>query len=443
MRRWTAALALVLVAGAAPAALAQVGDSTTTEVPSTTSTTAAPAAEPPTAVSSTAPADTTLPAADGSSSTTSTTSTTVPPEAAAADEASDEGLPPDAPPDPSVTVPPRAEPAPPPTPEQVEVVRQLDARVEQAGLNARVAQGLQNQADGAVTAAIEGENAATAGLAALEDDKRGAVQALERQRERVQHWAIAAYTGGSLRRVTYVLEVDQLAELPRRLGLASGLFSGLSEDLHDERTMVALLDRRVELATAALDAARAARMAAQAAAEDARAQVAFRNAELAAVAAGQAVSLGGVAFPVGGEHRFGDTFGAPRMTGTPYAHSHEGTDVFAPSGTPVLAFERGVVTRLGTDLLGGIKAWLVGQSGTTYYYAHLLGYAPGLADGQVVEAGQAIGYVGNTGNAATTPAHLHFELHPGGGPAVDPYPTLLQIDEAAKTVAAASPAAPR
>jgi murein DD-endopeptidase MepM/ murein hydrolase activator NlpD len=116
------------------------------------------------------------------------------------------------------------------------------------------------------------------------------------------------------------------------------------------------------------------------------------------------------------------------MTGTVYEHWHEGTDIFAPSGTPLLAVERGVVSRMGNAVLGGITLWLKGESGTSYYYAHLSAYAPGITAGMVVEPGTVLGFVGNTGNAATTPSHLHFEVHPGDGPPINPYPLLVVAD---------------
>jgi murein DD-endopeptidase MepM/ murein hydrolase activator NlpD len=148
------------------------------------------------------------------------------------------------------------------------------------------------------------------------------------------------------------------------------------------------------------------------------------------LAHGGAIVADGFAFPIAGPHAFADTFGAPRMTGTPYEHKHQGTDVFAPYGASLRAMERGVVVRMGADLLGGTKLWLVGATGTRYYYAHLSGYAPGIADGMVVEAGAELGYVGKTGNARTTPPHLHIELHPGGGAAINPYPLLKALDDA-------------
>jgi murein DD-endopeptidase MepM/ murein hydrolase activator NlpD len=127
--------------------------------------------------------------------------------------------------------------------------------------------------------------------------------------------------------------------------------------------------------------------------------------------------------------------------GTPMAHFHQGTDIMAPRGTPLVACERGVLTRIGTDVLGGNKLWIIGASGTTYYYAHLDSYAPGLTDGMVVEAGQLVGFVGNTGDAQGGATHLHFEVHPNGGPAVDGYPLLRAVADAtaAATATATSP----
>ena len=161
------------------------------------------------------------------------------------------------------------------------------------------------------------------------------------------------------------------------------------------------------------------------------AAVAVRQAEneLAAFQAGSQIYIDGVVFPIAGPYGrpLVGTFGAPRMPGTPDAHWHQGIDIFAPAGTPLVAAERGVVTKVGSNRLGGLTVWLHGESGTDWYYAHLLAHAPDLAAGQVVAAGTLLGYVGNTGNAATTPSHLHLELHPNGGDAVDPFPLLNVI----------------
>ena len=130
-------------------------------------------------------------------------------------------------------------------------------------------------------------------------------------------------------------------------------------------------------------------------------------------------------FPVDGDHDFVDSFLAPRMVGTTDAHRHQGADIFADMGTPVVAVERGVVGRVGEVSLGGKRVWLVGESGTNYYYAHLSRFAAGLESGQFVEAGTVLGYVGNTGNAIGTPPHLHFQVHPDGGRAVNPHALLV------------------
>jgi murein DD-endopeptidase MepM/ murein hydrolase activator NlpD len=92
-------------------------------------------------------------------------------------------------------------------------------------------------------------------------------------------------------------------------------------------------------------------------------------------------------------------------------------------GHPLVAVNDGVV-KLKTVNLGGIVVYLYDDAGNRYYYAHADGYASGLKDGQRVTRGQVIAYVGSTGNAGGP--HLHFQIHPGGGPAVNPYPTVRE-----------------
>ena len=92
--------------------------------------------------------------------------------------------------------------------------------------------------------------------------------------------------------------------------------------------------------------------------------------------------------------------------------------------TPLVALESGSIRRMGNGGLGGITIWLTGNSGDQYYYAHLQAWAEGLAVGQSVQVGELIGYMGTSGNAPDYIPHVHFEYHPGGGAAVNPYPLV-------------------
>ena len=118
----------------------------------------------------------------------------------------------------------------------------------------------------------------------------------------------------------------------------------------------------------------------------------------------------GYVFPIYGPSSFTDTFRAPRA-GVGW---HHGEDIFAPLGAPVLAVADGTVFSVGWNDLGGYRFWLRDRQGNQFYYAHLSAYSPLAVDGTEVRAGNVIGFVGNTGDAQSTPYHLHFEIHPVG-----------------------------
>ncbi len=135
-------------------------------------------------------------------------------------------------------------------------------------------------------------------------------------------------------------------------------------------------------------------------------------------------------FPVQGRCFFGDTWGASRGGG----RRHEGVDIIANEGNLLYAVTDGEITRLYWDqpgALAGNGVRLAQANGTYFTYLHLSGFAPGVQVGTKVQAGDVIGFVGNTGSSAT--AHLHFEIHPGGGAAVNPYPYVKAIDDCSNT----------
>ena len=144
-----------------------------------------------------------------------------------------------------------------------------------------------------------------------------------------------------------------------------------------------------------------------------------------------ALSPGQLLVPVVGVQRpaITDSWGDPRENGL---RQHHGTDIPAPQGTPVLAAAPGTIEKLWTSQAGGTTVYeRSAHGGWVYYYAHLAGYAPGLHEGQRVEAGERIAFVGDTGDAGAGNFHLHFGLTrmmPGErwwqGTDVNPFPIL-------------------
>ena len=124
------------------------------------------------------------------------------------------------------------------------------------------------------------------------------------------------------------------------------------------------------------------------------------------------LTAGGYVFPVYGPSSFVDTFGGPRSDVA--GGWHHGDDIFAPLGAPILAVASGTVFSVGWNKIGGNRLWLRDGQGNLFYYAHLSAFTPLAINGNKVNAGDVLGFVGNTGDAQGTPTHLHFEIHPVG-----------------------------
>ncbi len=133
------------------------------------------------------------------------------------------------------------------------------------------------------------------------------------------------------------------------------------------------------------------------------------------------LSANGLRMPVVGvtPRNLDDSWHAPREGG----RVHKGIDIFAPKGTEVVAVADGIVSYIGDQRLGGHCVWLTTENGASFYYAHLDRWAPGLYEGMELQAGDLLGYVGNTGNARYTPSHLHFGVNQSDE-MVNPFPLL-------------------
>lgn len=133
-------------------------------------------------------------------------------------------------------------------------------------------------------------------------------------------------------------------------------------------------------------------------------------------------TLNSLTMPVVGLNpaRLYDSWGDSRDGGR---RRHRGIDIFAPRGTQVVAVTAGYLSYIGNWGKGGLSVWLTTDEGLSFYYAHLDRWVPGLSEGMTIQKGEVIGYVGNTGNAASTPPHLHFAVIQNDE-AVNPYPVL-------------------
>jgi len=137
--------------------------------------------------------------------------------------------------------------------------------------------------------------------------------------------------------------------------------------------------------------------------------------------ASEALALGMGRFPVQGVANWTDDWLDFRAG--PPVHQHMGNDLFSAFDTPVRAPADGTV-RFANEGLGGLAAYVTTADGTYYYFAHLKGFAPDLVSGGAVKQGRVIGFNGDSGNAIGGAPHVHFEIHPGGGAAVNPKPII-------------------
>jgi peptidoglycan LD-endopeptidase LytH len=316
-----------------------------------------------------------------------------------------------------------------------------DARRRQRALEAELR---------AATAELQ---AAEAGLARAEDQlayDKGQLAAADRQaigaKAALAGQAAAIYRSGGLAIADALLDRDP-ALVPGRVEMATVLVTRHAQLIEDAqvagdayRSVLGRVTKGYERAKALRDQARSAVGRLEAGLEEAQ-EVEARLVRLEqrrqAQAAAKVKATPAPAPPPSGGGGGGGGSGKACILERPYSYvdswgaarsggrSHQGTDVMAPHGARVFAFVSGVVSRESTSTNGGIQLYLQGDNGTEYFYAHLSGYA--VSTGTRVRAGQLIAYNGQTGNARYTAPHVHFEVHPGGGSPVNPYPHLKPV----------------
>jgi murein DD-endopeptidase MepM/ murein hydrolase activator NlpD len=330
------------------------------------------------------------------------------------------------------------------------------------------------EAEARVTAAIKAANQATGAYQdaqsryySLQDQiaaGRKKIDALQAQRRELvklaQMRAVVAYKGGALQ-IDELIDVGgDFMESARRATLLDRVnargnaaivqLSGVTDELRvrerdmnkqlaSARTSLTDMKRQADAATKAVADSQQAveQLKARLAAERRQAELARRLAAAQAAArarersknistgggdgggAGQIIARGSWVCPVQGSVSFRNDWGEPRGGGT---RGHKGTDMFAPAGTPTVAPTDGTVF-FQDDTLGGHSWYVTDAQNNTYYGTHLQDTVGGARS---VKAGELLGHVGNTGDAAGGPTHLHFEIRVGGpnGTKINPYPTL-------------------
>lgn len=406
-----AALAVCLLLTVARPAAAQEEPTTTSSTTTSTTTTTTTATEPSVTVPT---VPTTLPG--GSSSTTSTTINEE-------DPVGHVDAPPEEVPLSDVTVPP---------PPGGIVDGDSASRVIRRELTVARAEALESQEQ--VADAVHLVDQLSNRLAGLQRElarlgvaQELAVQRLELAEQTFKQRVANAVVRGNAAELDTIIGSADANEFGTRRVMLQSVAEADSEAVREYQLAKQVVDDGVLAAIEDVGRTRRELRAARKHLEDVLSLNAERRFQLAVFAAGSEIVIRGFVFPVGEPYSFIDSWGFPRMTGTEYQHGHQGTDIMADFGTPLYAVERGVVIRVGNDVLGGQKLWVKGQSGTYYYYAHLQAFVEGVGEGTPVEAGDVVGFVGDTGNAKGGAPHLHFQVHPGGGAPVNPYGLLRVV----------------
>jgi peptidoglycan LD-endopeptidase LytH len=273
------------------------------------------------------------------------------------------------------------------------------AQDELASLQTRVAD---------ARAKVAGLRALLEGLA-LSQYLHGGAQPLALDARDLNRWA----RGRALLRLASLSTEDALERTRAARVELADVEAGVGRTVRDRRAALAGFRDQQRRAVAELQRLAAAQR--QAASKAGRAS----GGKLAAATGGApsvVATKGPWTCPVQGPHSFSNDYGAPRGGGA----THQGNDILAPRGTPVVASVGGSAEQ-HPNRLGGLAYYLHGDDGRTYYGAHLDSFG---ASGRVA-MGTVIGFVGNSGDAQGGPTHLHFEIHEAGG-VVNPYPTLVR-----------------
>ncbi|WP_217922282.1 peptidoglycan DD-metalloendopeptidase family protein [Miltoncostaea oceani] len=332
------------------------------------------------------------------------------------------------------------------------------AEVEQLGRQVAEMDIAIGQAVAAQNAAIDRLEEAQSTLAVTRGELSGARRDLERSRGLLRDRIVSLYVEGTPTFAEVLLTSGSLADAQEATDLIDQIARGdasavagvrvrrarletleeqqISAEAVRRRELEASEDRRAELDAAlasrraVLDEARAelrrlvkeekARKARLAALEKARRAALTSMPYAGSTAIPGALPAGDFLFPVAGPTTFTNDWMYPR----PGGRSHQGIDLFAARGTPVVAVADGSLFNVGYNGLGGWRLWVRDRAGNGFYYAHLSAYSPAAVEGATVTRGTVLGYVGDSGDARGTPNHLHFEIHPGGGGPVPPYPIV-------------------